>query len=189
MSVGECVEPDDVTDLDYCFSFNQKIMTQTVRDVSTIIPSEDLNRPKPMYKRGIFFDGDDHMEFYWLVSNSSFTLEFWILPYLDSMSDSSLLTVSIDELVFSILSASPSIQYQGTQYNSASQLAQAWTHLVYVIDGQTAKIYINGNNLGGDTFDFDNSYYEYEDKTHVIGESYIGFIQSICIKQRVISSW
>ena len=85
-----------------------------MRDVSTIIPSEDLNQPKPMYKRGIFFDGDDHMEFYWLVSNSSFTLEFWILPYLDSMSDSSLLTVSIDELVFSILSASPSIQYQGT---------------------------------------------------------------------------
>ena len=51
-----------------------------------------------------------------------------------------------------------------------------------MIDQSVGKIYINGVIEDSEIFAFDDVYYEYEDVTHVIGQTYIGFIYSICIK-------
>ena len=136
-----------------------------------------------MIHRGLYFDGDDQLDMIGLVLNTSFTLEFWIRPYITESPNASLLTVNDDYANFGFISNSLALEFEGDVLNSSRQIFKDWTHIAYVIDLTSLSLYINGTTTVEDTLTLKSVVADQLEYTHVIGIAYTGFLYSICITQ------
>ena len=71
---------DDSDPKTSCFTFDNKDTAYSVNGVTTFVPVDDDSTPRPVYMRGIYFDGDDTLQLNNLILNVSFSLSSWIRP-------------------------------------------------------------------------------------------------------------
>jgi hypothetical protein len=66
-------------------------------------------------------------------------------------------------------------------------LERAWTHIAYVItSGIDLSIYVNGNQ---ENFSHSPIIVGHSDDIHLIGQTYLGFLYSLCLRQRVFTEF
>ena len=140
-SVGK--ECTGTVDQVFCLTFDRIQYDWVVSDDITAIggananPSNDVSQveasdPRPIFKRGLWFDGDDFLNVTGLVLNHSFTIRAWVRP----SSDGNLLSVNqsiytgVDSecwLNYNIIGASTQIKYSDgrTPYFALSGLGNS----------------------------------------------------------------
>ena len=178
----KCIQGSDI---DYCFVFNDKIIELVDADVSISVANTEgsTSVPMTMISRGLYFDGNDKLDMVGLILNTSFTLEFWIRPYISQSPNASLMTVDDGYADFGFVNNSLALVYEESSFKSSSQIFRAWTHVAYVADLTTLSLYTNGNLSLDGTFTLPSVVIDYLEYSHTIGMTYIGFIYSICITQ------
>ena len=180
---GECTG-DDVA---FCFSFDSKVIEQTVDGVSVVLSAVENENPVAVYMRGIYFDGQDILKFDNLILSTQFTLEFWVRYE----GDGSLWSIH-DLCQFSLAANYPNIiQESDSIVIDLEVFKNTWTHISYQIEGRTLRsqyrVCLNEANCE-DGFLYDRMIiHQYE--SHVVGTGYVGFIWSICVNQYLKQSF
>jgi len=128
-----CTLPEDTADLDHCFTFVDK-QIQSTSDIVSITMGEADVAPNPMYKRGLFFDGDDFITFENLILNNFMTLEFWIRPYVDEFDNGRLLSIDDNIMLFAIANSNQVILKSEVAIRSTSALTKTWKNIGYQVD-------------------------------------------------------
>ena len=188
---GVCKDPEDSSSLDYCFVFEDSL-EQLNGDITVGVTSIADADPKLMDSRGLYFDSDDALQMNGILINRSFTLEFWIRPYVEEAPSADLFNIASEGVTKFILSQSSNSSFAGLLHEDFSAisnvaLAREWTHVAYVINaGTDVSIYINGNV---ENFALTDLIIGQEETTHLIGQSYIGFLYSLCLRQRVFTEF
>ena len=109
---GVCSEEQS----DFTFVFSDKTINLTSGGV-TLTPS-NTQPPKPMYARGIYFDGDDTLDLSGLVINAQFTLEYWIKMNVDREEVAHLLYIGSDYVVVYLTDVKQGISVEGESVES-----------------------------------------------------------------------
>ena len=189
---GVCEEPRDPKSLDFCFVFENSTYL-TVGNATVGLSARASTHPKSMDSRGLYFDGDDTLMMTGMSINRTFSLEFWIRPYVEESSNADLFDIASAGTTRFTLIRSSEFSFAGFEHETFSAqsnvaLERAWTHVAYVItSGSTLSIYINGN---GENFSFTDIIVGHsEDDAHRIGQDYNGFLYSLCLRQRVFAEF
>ena len=186
---NDCNLPEDPTILDHCFVFTDKILNTTINQITISTKPDPNSHPIPMLYRGLYFDGDDELLLQDLVLSTSFTVECWLRPYVDQFVEGDVLTVNGDVLMISIVNAAPRLSYTQSVWNSQQVIDKAWTNVGFVIDLLDIKMYINNSLTDGYSETLNSIVIDLKEYSHIIGTNYIGFIHSICIKNRATTSF
>ena len=184
---GVCNVPSNPESLDYCFVFEDS-NEQTTREVTVRTTLSVDASPKTMKSRGIYFDGDDLLQMTGLKINSSFTLEFWIRPYVEQSSSADLFDIDSASVTrFTLAGSSVGFEHETFIALSNAVLERAWTHVAYVVtSGSEVSIYINGET---GNFTFTDRIIGTTGDIHLIGQHYVGFLYSLCLRQRVFTEF
>ena len=68
-------------------------------------------------------------------------------------------------------------------------IENVWTHVAYLFNKIDFYLYVNGETNIADHFTLTNMVLDVVENTDVVGENYIGFVYSICMKQRAVTSF
>jgi hypothetical protein len=141
---GVCTEPDNVADLDTCFTWDTKeIEIPSSNGGSQIaLGANTETRPRVAYQRGLWFDGGDFLDIADLVLSNRFTLEFWVRL----TSPGSLLTVTTSIITFSLsTNAKPQItDASATELVSSLIIGANWSNVGFTVDRTDVAFYLNG---------------------------------------------
>ena len=188
---GVCTVPSNLESLDYCFKFADS-NEQTTRDITVETTESADASPKAMESRGIYFDGDDVLQMVGLNINRTFTLEFWIRPYVEEISNAGLFDIAgarTTQFTLTAFSDFSSAGFEHESFNSIGNTAveRAWIHVAYVVtSGSEVAIYVNGI---AENVPFTDIIVGNPSDIHLIGQQYVGFLYSFCLRQRVFTAF
>jgi hypothetical protein len=75
-TAGECVQAE----VDHCYVFDDKDWTVTVGGITAVLDADEQQHPRPIYNRGLYFDGDDYIKFDQLLLNTHAAIAIWAFP-------------------------------------------------------------------------------------------------------------
>ena len=160
------------------FVFNDKSIALSSNDVNTHVSGTPEKDPRPLWKRGMYFDGNDEIGIQNVQLNSVITLEFWIRPE----SDGKLLEIGPNYVEFGLTEYAPSY-YLISLFTAVRFSRTKWTHVAYIVNNYDLTFYIDGVDAGSKSLD--TVLIDKLDYTHDIGIGYVGFLYSVVIKNFV----
>ena len=180
---------DDTSPQTTCFTFDNKDTAQTVNDASTILLEESNLQPRPVYKRGIYFDGDDQIQLSNLVLNVQFSLSYWLR--LDTNSGS--LLEIVEHLKFSLHTTSTGVEYDYivrlfTHTQGAIELDRWCLVAVSVSSDHDVQVYLD-NTPAGESTNQGEAFIDSPDYQHILGKGYTGFMYEFCVYAASVSDF
>ena len=148
----------------------------------------------PSLNRGIYFDGQDRLNFLNLVINTVATLDYWINPKAGGWLMS--VTLEPSSAVFLMLEMTPEDQApmrvpvftSVTTQIGILDISSTWTHLQYRLNNKVIKFFVNGVESGVSGQERDTILIDKITYPHTMGQGYLGFIYSICIRNYAATS-
>ena len=128
--------------------------------------------PKPIYNRGIYFDGNDELVVHSLMLNNIWSAEIWIRPDTTETTTGHLLTINSTyiELILDGHSI-PEMLYVGNELSSNITLQSEWTYILTIINLQFASIRINADTENV-KYILNQMFVDDLDYPHIIGSDY-----------------
>jgi len=129
----ECILPTDLSDVEYCFTFDDKPIPAPYSE-PTLIADID-SEPLPATSRGMYFDGNRGFTIQGIALSTTFTIEFWVRP----LTAGSLLRLG-DTYLDLMVDQFAQVSFDETSYSATTALVPEWTKLIYTIALQDLTI-------------------------------------------------
>ena len=173
---------DDSNPLTSCFTFDNKDLVKTINDATVVLPEDEDAAPRPVYNRGIYFDGYDSMQITNLVLNVQFSLSYWIR----TETTFGFLFEVVDHLRFSLINGALYYEYNVFVHTKGQIVVDTWQSVaISVSSDNDVQLYID-NIWAGERANQGETFIDSPDYEHTVGTGYFGFIFEICIYSRPV---
>ena len=159
------------------------------------IEASDANDPTPIYKRGLWFDGNDYLTLMKFLIGPSFSLTLWVRPVYngDLLFIEGLLQIKVQAAKIQLYCFDKMVL-------SSAFLLEKWNFMAYNVvfnkGLSTVDFILNSSNISG-TVDIPRRFIDHPDAIHLMGNMfanqfsnfYTGFIYAIGISPMIINQW